>query len=216
MFSSPSFLSKALLIVLPSIIALSSIAQSVELKPIRKISERSTPEQYEKSKNKKHVNILVKELRESQVFLKQRLEHYQEKKLDIHFAQSKYGRFFPNPKSFILASQDKFRKISVDYPDLMKMLIADTKSFDQKYLNQESVDLVNNILSFQAEFNNRYKSLDIKTQLKLNRIATDLPNLMFKDFSAFLKKDRVQLRELCLSQTRDIVYFKKLITDKKI
>ena len=215
MFSSPSFLRKIVQIVLPFTIALSSIAQS-EQKPTRKISERSTPEQYEKSKNKKHVNILVKELRESQVFLKQRLEHYQKKTLDIHFAQSKYGRFFPNSKSFILASQDKFRKISVDHPELMKMLVADTKSFDQKYLNLESLDLVKNVLSFQAEFKNRYKSLDIDAQLKLNRIATDFPNLMFKDFSTFLKCDRVQVRELCLSQTRDIVYFQKLITDKKI
>lgn len=215
MFISPPFLRKAFLIVLPTIISFSLIAQT-DQKPTRKISERSTPEQYEKSKNKKYVNILVKELRESQIFVKQRLEHYQKKMVDIHFAQSKYGRFFPNVKSFILSSQDKFRKISVDHPELMKMLVDDTKSFDQKYLNPESLGLVNNVLSFQSEFKNRYKSLDIDAQLKLNRIATSLPNLMFKDFSTFLKFDRVQIRELCLSQTRDIVYFQKLIIDKKI
>ncbi len=79
MFSSPSFLRKVILFVLPSVIALSSIAQS-EQKPSRKISERSTPEQYEKSKNEKYVNILVKQLRNSQLFVKQRLQHYQKKK----------------------------------------------------------------------------------------------------------------------------------------
>lgn len=180
----------------------------------QKLRERSTQEQYDAAKNNNDVNILVKQLRASQRFFKQRLEHYQIKPLTKNFSVAKYGKFFPDPKSFILASEDKLRKISVDYPMVMKSLIADVKTFDARYLNERSIDFIKGLLEKQIAFKKQFKSLDKEKQIELNTIARDIPGRIFYDFLAFLSCDKLTIRELCLSKTRDMESFEKKISEK--
>ena len=96
----------------------------------------------------------------------------------------------------------------------MKDLLVDVKKFDKKYLNHTTVELINSIVKRQQDIKRRYKSLDKEVQLKLNRIARDVPNGIFYGFSDFLNCDRAQITELCLSQNQDIIIFQKRISQK--
>ena len=178
----------------------------------QKVAERSSREQYEVLKNSKDVNFLVKQLLESQRYFAKRLEFYRQKPLDVCFSASSYGRFFPNSKSFLLASEDKFRKISVDYPGVMKDLLLDVKKFDEKYLDKVTMELINSISSKQDHFKNRFKYLDKELQIRLSRIARGIPNQSFYDFSDFLNCDRSKITELCLIQKREMIDFQKSIS----
>jgi hypothetical protein len=210
MFKIFSLISKACILYFLLIIVFPTNLHS------QKIQERSTKEEYDAAKNNSDVNLLVKQLRASQLFCKQRLEHYQIKPLTKNFSSAKYGKFFPDPKSFILASEEKLRKISVDYPRVMKSLIVDVKTFDVQYLNVHSSDLIKRFLEKQISYKKQFKNLDKEKQIQLNTIARDIPGRVFYDFLAFLNCDKLKIKELCLTKTRDMESFEKKISEKTL